>query len=244
MAFWISGRLWQHCDVLRGQKSRHTEGMMAWSIAMMKVPSLHTDFSWTNHQILFTTTLHEGENTKIYLKQIESSAMESVLQYIYTRQIDLNYDNVLEVMRTADYFCIDGLVELCHWYLVECLGPDNCVKILQFSDDYYFGPLGDAAFRYIVKEFMTVAEQGDELMNLTQGEFKRIIEDSQLNVKREEFVWDVLLQWVDMDPENRKNDLVHLLPMVRFGLMDSKYFIDNVIYAFYCKMYLIHLNIH
>ncbi|KAL4082781.1 hypothetical protein QTP88_029612 [Uroleucon formosanum] len=32
------GRLWQHCDVLRGQKSRHTEGTMTWSIVMMKDP--------------------------------------------------------------------------------------------------------------------------------------------------------------------------------------------------------------
>lgn len=84
---------------------------------------------------------------------------------------------------------------------------------------------------------MTVAEQSNELMQLTLEEFKRIIEDSQLNVKREECVWDVLLQWVDEDPENRKTDLVHLLPMVRFGLMDSKYFIDHVIYV-HIKMFI------
>jgi len=76
---------------------------------------------------------------------------------------------------------------------------------------------------------MTIAEQGDELMKLRKEEFRLIIEDNQLNVKREECVWDVLLKWVDQDPENRKNDLLFLLPKVRFGLMDSKYFIDNVI---------------
>jgi len=93
---------------------------------------------------------------------------------------------------------------------------------------YYFGELTNAAYKYIIKEFMTIAEQGDELMKLRQEEFKQIIKDNQLNVKREEFVWDVLLKWVDKDPENRKNDLLFLLPKVRFGLMDSKYFIENV----------------
>lgn len=78
---------------------------------------------------------------------------------------------------------------------------------------------------------MTIAEQGDELMKLKKEEFRRIIEDNQLNVKREESVWDVLLRWVDRDPHNRKKDLVYLLPRVRFGLMDSKYFIENVINA-------------
>jgi len=85
-------------------------------------------------RILFTTTLHEGEHTKIKLKDIDSSTMELVLQYIYMRQIDLNYDNVLDVMRVADYLCIDGLVQLCHDFVIECLGPNNCVTVLQFAE--------------------------------------------------------------------------------------------------------------
>ncbi|XP_025404727.1 kelch-like protein 10 [Sipha flava] len=179
-------------------------------------------------RILFTTTLHEGDYTKINLKLLESATMELVLQYIYLRQIDINYDNVLDIMWTADYLCIDGLVQLCHQFLVEYMGPKNCVTLLQFADYYYFGPLIEASYKYIVKEFMTIAEQGDELMKLKKEEFRLIIENSQLNVKREECVWDVLLKWVDQDPQSRIKDLVYLLPRVRFGLMDSKYFIENV----------------
>lgn len=103
---------------------------------------------------------------------------------------------------------------------------------------YYFDPLNKAAYRYIIKEFMTIAEQGNELMKLTKEEFKKIIEDNQLNLKREECVWDVLLKWVDEDPENRKDDLVYLVPKVRFGLMDSKYFIENVIILFTNDLYM------
>lgn len=83
---------------------------------------------------MFTTTLHEGEHTQINLKTIDGPTMESILEYIYMRQIELNYDNVLDIMRVADYLCIDGLVELCHEFLVECLEPDNCVTILQFAE--------------------------------------------------------------------------------------------------------------
>jgi kelch-like protein 10 len=102
---------------------------------------------------------------------------------------------------------------------------------------YYFRALTNAAYKYIIKEFMTIAEQSDELMKLRQEEFKQIIEDNQLNVKQEECVWDVLLKWVDKDPKNRKNDLLFLLPKVRFGLMDSKYFIDNVMIIIYLTVY-------
>lgn len=81
---------------------------------------------------------------------------------------------------------------------------------------------------------MNIAEQSvDELMKLKHEELKRIIEDNRLNVKCEECVWDILLKWVVKDPDNRKNDLAKLLPMVRFGLMESNYFIENVIVNFY-----------
>lgn len=104
-----------------------------------------------------------------------------------------------------------------------------------FYSNFYFGQLANVAYNYIIKEFMVISEFGDQLMNLTRDEFKKIIEDNKLNVKHEESVWDILVKWVDKDPENRKNDLVSLLPCVRFGLMDSKYFIDNVTIA-YCRL--------
>lgn len=186
--------------------------------------------------------------------------MDCILQYIYLRQIDMNYEYAMDIMRTADYLCIDGLVQLCHEFFVDCLEPNNCVTLLQFAEyvihsiitvtiktvndlrghvvaffytvhDYsyfYFTPLKEAAYKYIVKEFTTIAEQSNELMQLRPEEFREIIEDNQLNVKQEEQVWDIILKWVDIDPENRKNDIVTLVSKVRFGLMDSKYFIENV----------------
>lgn len=93
---------------------------------------------------------------------------------------------------------------------------------------YYFGQLEKAAYKYIVKEFMTITENSDELMKLELEELKLIIGDNQLNVKSEEFVWDVLLKWIDSDPENRIAQVVFLMPKVRFGLMDPNYFIENV----------------
>lgn len=68
--------------------------------------------------------------------------MEQILQYIYLRQVDINYESALEVIRTADYLGINSLVELCQEFLVECIRPNNCVTLLQFAkyvliDDYY-----------------------------------------------------------------------------------------------------------
>jgi kelch-like protein 10 len=79
---------------------------------------------------------------------------------------------------------------------------------------------------------MNIVKQDNDLMKLKREEFKRIIQDNRLNVKREECVWEILVKWVDKDPDNRTNDLAFLLPNVRFGLMNVKYFVDNVIFLF------------
>lgn len=78
--------------------------------------------------------MHKDDYTKVLLKTIDSSTMDSVLQYIYLRQVDINRDSVTEIMKTADYFCLDGLVQLCHGFIVDCLGPHNCVIIMQFAE--------------------------------------------------------------------------------------------------------------
>lgn len=79
---------------------------------------------------------------------------------------------------------------------------------------------------------MTIVKQDNELMKLKKEELKRIIQDNQLNVKREECVWEIVVKWIDEDPHNRTNDLAFLLPGIRFGLMNVKYFVDNVILLF------------
>lgn len=75
---------------------------------------------------------------------------------------------------------------------------------------------------------MVIAEESDELMKLKKEELKKIIENNQLNIRREELIWDVILKWIDYHPRRQKSDLLYLMPAVRFGLMDPKYFIDNV----------------
>jgi len=66
-------------------------------------------------------------------------------------------------------------------------------------------------------------------MKLGREELRQIVGDEQLNVRYEEDVWEMIMEWVDTDPENRKNDLAFLLPEIRFGLMDYDYFTYNVI---------------
>lgn len=54
--------------------------------------------------------------------------------------------------------------------------------------------------------------------------------DDALNSKSEEPVWELCLQWIEFDEENRKKHVTRLLENVRLGLMKQD--VRHIIIAF------------
>ncbi|XP_021913789.1 kelch-like protein 10 [Zootermopsis nevadensis] len=59
-------------------------------------------------------------------------------------------------------------------------------------------------------------------------ELQSIIESEELNVKNEKVVWECVLRWINHDVDNRKGHIVGLLKGVRLGLLDAKFFKEEV----------------
>lgn len=59
--------------------------------------------------------------------------MEQIILYAYLRKCTINDDNVHELLISADYVGIMGLVELCKQHLEQMLTPENCVSIMSFA---------------------------------------------------------------------------------------------------------------
>lgn len=59
--------------------------------------------------------------------------MEQIIKYAYLRKCSINADNVHELLISADYVGIIGLVTLCKQQLAQMLTPENCVSIMGFA---------------------------------------------------------------------------------------------------------------
>lgn len=59
--------------------------------------------------------------------------MEQIIQYAYLRKCSIHAENVHELLISADYVGIIGLVSLCKQYLAQMLTPQNCVSIMGFA---------------------------------------------------------------------------------------------------------------
>ncbi|XP_043932041.1 kelch-like protein 10 [Protopterus annectens] len=151
-----------------------------------------------------------------------------IVNYSYTRIVDVTEDNVEELLIAADQFYVFGILRACCDFLESQLCLENCLGIWKFADCYYCPELKRKAIIFILRNFKEMVKVSQEFLQLSTFEFGEIIEKDELNVKQEEIVFNAILQWISFDSHNRKKCLSLLLPKVRLSRMNPNYFIDNV----------------
>ncbi|XP_060529923.1 kelch-like protein 10 isoform X2 [Cylas formicarius] len=177
---------------------------------------------------LFMTTLHNKEKTRVHLPGLSSEMLQTLLVYVYLRKLNLNDENVYSILIAADYLSLLGALELCCDYLETILRPSNCLSILQFAKDHFCGKLQKNTWKYILRNFTQIASQSLEILNLNLVQLQEIINSDDLNVKSEETVWEVILKWIEYEPDQRREHIVQLMKCIRLGLLDTQFFLERV----------------
>lgn len=177
---------------------------------------------------LFTTSLHGKDKNIVNLPGISAELMKALISYMYLRRLHVTDDNVYPLLITADYLSILGVLEMCCKYLEKKLNPKDCIGIMLFARRHFCKELADQAWKYIMRNFVPISTQSDELLTLSLEDLKEIINDDELNVKSEEVVWEAILRWINHDPEDRKKHIVVLMKCIRLGLLDTQFFLERV----------------
>ncbi|XP_034181650.1 kelch-like protein 10 isoform X1 [Osmia lignaria lignaria] len=177
---------------------------------------------------LFTTTLHSREKTDVLLPGVSSNMMNLLLEYAYLRSISINNENVYQLLVTADYLNVLGVLELCCEYLKQNLAAENCISVMRFAREHFCKGLENSTYRYVMRYFVQVAQRSEEILELPIEELTALIGADELNVKSEDTVWELVLKWIDHDPQSRKKYIVDLMKNIRLGLLDTQFFLENV----------------
>jgi kelch-like protein 10 len=154
--------------------------------------------------------------------------MNLILEYVYTQNVDIDQENVWQLLMSADYFILPGLLELCCDFLRREMAPENCIGILRFVSIYFCPRLEVEARRFVMRNFEKVSQESDEFLELPLEELQALIGADELNVRTEEIVWEGVLRWIEHDAGNRKRHIAELLKGVRLGLLDQPFFVEEV----------------
>ncbi|KAL6102222.1 klhl10 [Pungitius sinensis] len=166
---------------------------------------------------------------KIYtLPHVSPTAMRLLLQHAYTGSLALTEENVLELLEAAGRLAATGVVQACCDFLERRLTSVNCVETWLLADSHRRPVLRRKAYHHMLRHFEEVAANSEKFLELSAWQLADVIGRDELNVKREDVVFEAVLRWVGHAPEDRCCHLVMLMSKVRLLLMTSHHLLGGV----------------
>lgn len=160
----------------------------------------------------------ENSNNFIELKDVDSRVFETILDYIYTTQIDIDVGNVEEIAQVASMLQLMDLMEMCSVFLRKNVQINNCVGILCFADSHGFHSLSFDAKRFIENNFAEIIKE-DEFLELPHNIFRTFLKSESLSIDSEYQVLTCTIRWVLHDEQNRLQFLNEFINIIRMPVI-------------------------
>ena len=176
---------------------------------------------------MFTSGLSEDTKDRISLYDVEDSAVSSLVAYMYTAEISISNDNVQDLFSAANLFEMLPVCEMCARHMMSQLNMSNVVALYQFASRLNSQTLLCASRDFIINHFLSLITH-PELYSLDYEEFSDIVRDDDLNVDKEERVFEAIMTWIENDLDSRCKFVSKLMKHVRFTLMEDDYIESSV----------------
>ncbi|XP_060874112.1 kelch-like protein 2 isoform X1 [Metopolophium dirhodum] len=173
------------------------------------------------------TSFEERNKDCIIIKELNSTILQLLINYIYTGEIIVNEENVKDLLAAAGLIQLDYIKASCEEFLQIQLNPSNCLGIRALADLHYCTELMSTSNAYIKKKFLELVKC-DEFLSLSLEEVIQLISSSDLAVQLEEDVFESVLNWVRHELSCRKQFLPDLMEHVRLPLTSKQYLLKNV----------------
>ena len=169
----------------------------------------------------------EKAQETIELKELEVSALSSLVEYAYTGCISINEHNVQSILPAASLLQINSVRDACCKFLQTQLHPSNCLGIRRFADTHSCKELQSISNRFALDNFPAVVTT-DEFVSISFEDLQSLVSSDNLNVTNEECVYQAVLRWIKYDLNGRKAFLGQLLQHVRLPLT-TRHFLLNCV---------------
>ncbi|XP_060874123.1 kelch-like protein 2 [Metopolophium dirhodum] len=199
--------------------------------------AMFTNFSERNHDL-------------VVLREIDSTALQQLVNFIYSGRIVITEENVQDLLPAANLLQLQEVKEVCCDFLNSQLCPTNCIGINAIADLHSCTKLLTSSELYIQQHFSEVVG-GDEFLSLSSEKVIQLISSDKLTVPSEEKVFESVIRWVKYESSSRKYVLPQLMEHVRLPVTSKNYILKHVVQepliknCYKCKDYISEaLNFH
>lgn len=167
---------------------------------------------------MFTGDLCEKDQRSVELHAISPHVLTTLIDFVYSGEIEINQNNVQELMIAADMLELDDVVLGCSEYLIKELHAVNAIGIYRFAELHNWKKLKIAALHFIQSYFPQIINE-DELYELSKDQIIKFLLSENLQVDSEFQVFQAAMRWITHDIVERRRFVFEILKFVRLSLL-------------------------
>jgi len=178
---------------------------------------------------MFAHGMKESNQEVIELKDenISAEALKIVMDSIYSGDIHVNDENVVEVLIAADHLQVTSVVKQCCEYLqtefVQLrFDVQSYCRICTIADQHGLTDLQEASQRKMASMYKEVCESEEFLSSIDADQLSSLLSRDDLSAPSESFVFKSVMQWINYKKEERMAVAAKVIGAVRLGLVNIR----------------------
>uniref|UniRef100_A0A1B0G1U4 BTB domain-containing protein n=1 Tax=Glossina morsitans morsitans TaxID=37546 RepID=A0A1B0G1U4_GLOMM len=160
---------------------------------------------------MFKNETKEKATGFVKLEDIHLTAVETIVEYIYSGEIALTEENVQSVCTTSDYLQIEWVKRECVEFLKRNINATNCLQLRRIADKPPFNELCECTHDYILKNFVILIHKKE-----------------WLELPFEVHAYEAVINWIKYDLTKRQGYLAHLMRHVRVAFVRTEFLRDHI----------------
>ena len=174
---------------------------------------------------MFKTEMKEKYQPTVELQDINGTAVKHLIEFIYIRSIDINSENVLDLLTTADYLQMDEAKQFCFEYLQSVITSDTSFFVLSVANLYQNEQLKVEALECISKDLGDVEFDN----NLSKNDFITCISKMKESQAKESAIYQCILSWTKFDENARTKEFPEFLFLLDFAKLSFSFIQDTIL---------------
>ena len=144
--------------------------------------------------------------------------MEKIIKFAYTGYLSWDNENLLDLIKVADYLGIDALKEKGIKCLQSSLNPLQAIHAYHLSCTWNNTSLKKKSKKIILQNFEILSET-NEFLNLNINLFKDIL-SNDFQIHPTEKIFEGIVKWILENIEERKLHLEDIFKLIHYGRAD------------------------
>ncbi|KAK7103780.1 kelch-like protein 30 [Littorina saxatilis] len=157
------------------------------------------------------------------------NGFSKLLEFMYTGELEVTADDVIDVLRCADFLQFHQVVHLCSAFLQQHITAETCLQVLVLARAHDLHDLAQKALSFVLTN-LSEAMHHPEFTKLSHKMLVNILSHDHLEVATEATVAEAVVIWVKGDDRCRMCHLPALLQHARMQSVDFQHF-DKVFYS-------------